>query len=317
MAGVPIAMTAGKGSMIVMNHRAVNTVINRCHMPGDGDILVPVGSVCIIGTTSITVPDPDDYEIEPEEIDAMLQEGDRLVPGLSRMRSLRAYAGVRPLYSDQHASADQGRELTRAYSILDHRTRDGLDNMISIVGGKLTTYRLMAEAGVDVMCRNLGVERPCRTADDPLPGSENGAHYSIKERLAAVEARGGDENALVCECEYVMRSQVEHVAREKGTHDLDDIRRELRLGMGPCQGSFCTYRAAGVLHDLRHLAAGRTNEALLHFLEERWKGVKPVLWGDDLRQMRLDEEIYLNLLGVEHLGETPPAAEAGEMDRPA
>jgi glycerol-3-phosphate dehydrogenase len=312
LAGVSIAMTAGKGSMIVINHRAVNTVINRCHLPGDGDILVPVGTVCIIGTTSITVPHPDEYDVEPEEVDAMLREGDKLVPGLSRMRWLRAYAGVRPLFSPGPSA--QGRDVSRSHSILEHRDRDDLENMVSIVGGKLTTYRLMAEAGVDAMCRTLGVSRPCRTADEPLPGSETGSYYSIAHRLEEVERRGGDENALVCECEYVLRSLVEQVAREKETHDLDDIRRELRLGMGPCQGGFCTYRAAGVLHDLRHVSPDQTNQALLRFLEERWKGVRPVLWGDDLRQVRLDEEIYLNLLGVDRL---PSATTSVPADRPA
>ena len=79
--------------------------------------------------------------------------------------------------------------------------------------------------------------------------------------------------------------------------------------MGPCQGGFCTYRAAGVLHDLSHLPPEETNEALSRFLEERWKGIKPVLWGDDLRQIQLDEEIYVNLLGVQRLNDTiEPAA---------
>jgi glycerol-3-phosphate dehydrogenase len=305
MAGAPIHMTAGKGSMIVMNHRLVDTVINRCHMPADGDILVPVGTVCIIGTTSIEVPDPDAYGIEPGEIDAVLSEGEKMIPGLASARSLRAYAGVRPLYSERSAPSVQGRDATRAHSILDHRDRDGLENMVSIVGGKLTTYRLMAEAGIDAMCRNLGVSRPCNTAMEVLPGSETGQYYSITQRLAETETRGGDENALVCECEYVRRSQIEQVVEEKGTHDLGDIRRELRLGMGPCQGGFCTYRAAGVLHDLRHLPLHSTNDALLQFLEERWKGITPVLWGDDLRQIRLDEEIYINLLGVDRLPGPP------------
>lgn len=309
MAGADIHMTAGKGSMVVMNHRLVNTVINRCHMPGDGDILVPVGSVCIIGTTSINVPDPDVYDITPGEIDMMLVEGEKLIPGFSRARSLRAYAGVRPLYSDQSAESAQGRDVTRAYAVLNHLERDGLANMVSIVGGKLTTYRLMAEEGVDAMCRNLGVERECRTALEALPSCEDHRYYSIQHRLEEIEDRGGAESALVCECEFVTRAQVEEVAIAKNTHDLDDIRRELRLGMGPCQGGFCTYRAAGILHDLQHLSPEVTNDALVRFLERRWKGIKPVLWGDDLRQVKLDEEMFINLLGVGNLPHEQAVAE--------
>jgi glycerol-3-phosphate dehydrogenase len=300
LAGAPIPMRPGKGTMVVMNHRFVNTVLNRCHMPGDGDILVPVGTVCIIGTTDVQVQDPDDTEVDPNEIDMMLAEGEKLVPGFSRTRSLRAYTGARPLYSEE-AGPGADREISRTYTVLNHRERDGVENFVSIVGGKLTTYRLMAEAGVDAMCRSLGVSRACRTAGEPLPGSENGVYDSIQRRLAAIEQRHGEENALVCECEYVQRAQVEHVALEKGTQDIGDIRRELRLGMGPCQGGFCTYRAAGILHDLRHLPPGVTNDALCTFLQERWKGVKPVLWGDDLRQVKLDEEIYMNLLGIDRI----------------
>lgn len=302
MAGVSIPMKPGKGSMIVMNHRLVNMVINRCHLPGDGDILVPVGTVCIAGTTSITVPDPDDYGIEPEEIDSMLAEGEKLIPGFTTARSLRAYAGVRPLYTEEPSGNNQGREVTRAYTVLNHRARDGIDNMVSIVGGKLTTYRLMAEAGVDAMCQNLDVQRPCRTALEVLPGSGDHAYDSMRHRLEKTEIRGGDENALICECEFVRREQIEEVALAKSTHDFNDIRRELRLGMGPCQGGFCSYRAGGILHELLHLSSQVTNEALLRFLEERWKGMTPVLWGDDLRQAKLDEEMYVNLLGADRLG---------------
>jgi glycerol-3-phosphate dehydrogenase len=257
--------------------------------------------VSILGTTDVTV-DTDQYEITREEVRSIVGEAAAMMPAVVERRVLRVFAGARPLYDPAHEAG--ARFLSRGHTVLDH-AGDGVENFVSIVGGKLTTYRLMAEEGIDAMCRSLGVDRPCRTADEPLPGSENGTHYAIAQRLAEIERRHGDENALVCECEYVLRSRIEQVARERATHDLDDIRRELRLGMGPCQGGFCTYRAAGVLHDLRHLSPDQTNAALLRFLEARWKGVRPVLWGDDLRQIRLDEEIYLNLLGVDRLPIAP------------
>ena len=59
MAGIEdVGVVPGKGIMIAMNHRLVNTVINRCTMPADGDILVPVRTVSIIGTTDIHAADP-------------------------------------------------------------------------------------------------------------------------------------------------------------------------------------------------------------------------------------------------------------------
>ena len=71
--------------------------------------------------------------------------------------------------------------------------------------------------------------------------------------------------------------------------------------MGPCQGGFCTLRAAGILHQLRDLPIEQTNAALCDFLQERWKGLQPVLWGQQLRQERLDELIYLDVFNLDHL----------------
>src|SRR5437870_4579921 len=74
-------------------------------------------------------------------------------------------------------------------------------------------------------------------------------HYHLGERLGRKEARLADEQ-LICDCEMVSRSALEDGIRRRATTNLDDIRRLLRLGMGPCQGGFCMYRATGVLHGL-------------------------------------------------------------------
>ena len=55
---------------------------------------------------------------------------------------------------------------------------------------------------------------------------------------------------LICECELVTRQMLENAAQHNPTITLDDLRRDVRLGMGPCQGGFCTYRAVGILHEL-------------------------------------------------------------------
>ena len=66
------------------------------------------------------------------------------------------------------------RDVTRAHALLDHRARDGVDGFLTITGGKLTTFRLMAEETVDAMCEQLGADRPCRTHRGPAAGSEDG-----------------------------------------------------------------------------------------------------------------------------------------------
>ncbi len=312
MAGVTVTVVPGKGTMIAMNHRMVNTVINRCKMPDDGDILVPLHTVAIIGTTDMHVPDPDVFSIKPDEVTFLMDEGEKLVPGFTQHRALRAWAGVRPLYKDNDAGTSD-RDISRAYKLLDHSQRDGVEGLISIVGGKWTTYRLMAEDVVNMIAGKLGNTEPCRTAEEIIPDpEENGQLYWLGHNLQHVEHEKsyGD---LICECELVTRQQVIDSITTQGAANIDDIRRGTRLGMGPCQGGFCTYRAAALWDELKNepmsASVGKSslpssNGALLrHFLQERWKGLTSVMWGDQLRQARLDQLIYLDTMGVDLLPE--------------
>jgi glycerol-3-phosphate dehydrogenase len=300
LAGIEgVRVLPGRGIMIAMNHRLVNTVVNRCQMPTDGDILVPIRTVSVIGTTDVHTEDPDDHTVAQEEVDAMLEDGERLVPGFRQGRALRVWTGVRPLFQDAKDDLVSTRDVTRAHTLLDHTERDGVGGFLTITGGKLTTFRLMAEETVDAVCRQLGQERPCTTAVERLPGSD-GSYYRLGSRLAHREAHLLDDQ-LVCECELVTRGKLEEGMRRRGTQNLNDFRRLLRVGMGPCQGGFCIYRATGILHGLDGLSAEQANEALLAFLQERWKGVWPILYGDQLRQARLDDWIFQGLLDVGHL----------------
>ena len=302
MAGCEVKIVPGKGVMVAMNYRMVNTLINRCHMPGDGDILVPVGTVAVIGTTSVQVSDPDDLRIEDWEVQRMMAEGEKLIPSFNQFRPLRAWAGVRPLYQETVAAANT-RDVTRGHQVLDHAARDGVEGFVSIVGGKWTTYRLMAQDTVDEICRKLNTHRPCRTADTLLPaetGLNARRYYHVNERLRQRE-HGELKGQLICECELVTRQQIEEKLAESDTLVLNDLRRDLRVGMGPCQAGFCGYRTTGIMHQMKQLKPQQSNRALSDFLQSRWKGVRPVLWGQGARQMQLDEGIYFGILGLDKL----------------
>jgi glycerol-3-phosphate dehydrogenase len=195
--------------------------------------------------------------------------------------------------------------VSRSHALLDHATRDGVENLVTITGGKWTTYRLMAEEAADLVCRKLGTDRPGRTATTPLLPHQARKFFTVGRRLTHLEAN----EQLICECELVTRPPIE-ARLAQGDTTLDDLRRDLRLGMGPCQGTFCAYRATGMMmEEAGQLPAGAVNRALADFLEERWKGLKPVLWGAQLRQVGLEQGIYLGLLGLDKLrggGEQKP-----------
>src|ERR1700690_2607832 len=251
MVNVSVTMHPGKGTMLIYNQRMTDTVINRCHKSSDGDIMVPVHTVAILGTTEQRVEDPDQYEITRDEVAALIREGENLFPDPGRMRLLRAYAGVRPLYQPPaEVTADalkDGRQISRAHTVLDHASRDGVENFVTIVGGKLTTARRMAEDTVFLVSDKLGVTEPCTTADAILPNQVPGKTYWLGHRLAEHEAEGGGDNGLLCECEFVTRPMLDAFLDRHPGCSLDDMRRGTRLGMGPCQGGFCTFRAAGLM----------------------------------------------------------------------
>jgi len=319
MVDVTVTMHPGKGTMLIYNQRMTDTVINRCHKSSDGDIMVPVHTVAILGTTEQRVEDPDRYEITRDEVAALIREGEKLFPDLGKMRLLRAYAGVRPLYQPPAevtaAALKDGRQISRAHSVLDHAAMDGVENFVTIVGGKLTTFRQMAQDTVDLVCAKLGVTEPCTTADEILPNQVPGKTYWLGHRLADHEAEGGGDAALLCECEIITRPMLDDFLDRHPGCSLDDVRRGTRLGMGPCQGGFCTFRAAGVVGERAGQAgaadvAELADRAILGFLQERFKGTRPVAAGRQLQEQWMISGVYEGGLGVESLieHETPEAS---------
>lgn len=303
MAGArEVEVVPGRGIMIAMNHRLVNTVINRCVYPTDGDILVPVHTVSVIGTTDVHEVDPDHLPIPRAEVQQMLDAGEAMIPGFRKARALHAWSGSRPLIKDKRVSTDDTRHMSRGMAVIDHSATDGLKGMLTIGGGKLTTYRLMAEHIVDAMGRQLGDERPCRTAEESVPGSEDGRLYHVTHRL---EEREEDRLAdtIVCECELMSRSMLVEALHAQPNATLDDLRRQLRLGMGPCQGGFCAARAAGLACHEQVADAERATGLLRLFLKHRWIGLWPILYGAQVRQTALDHWIFAGTLDVEHLPE--------------
>jgi glycerol-3-phosphate dehydrogenase len=106
---------------------------------------------------------------------------------------------------------------------------------------------------------------------------------------------------LICECEMVTAGEVDYAIEKLFVNDLIDLRRRTRIGMGPCQGALCAYRAAG--HIAQHASAAEedASKMMIDFFEERWKGIKPIFWGDALREMEFTYWIYQGLFGLGNL----------------
>ncbi|CNH29165.1 sn-glycerol-3-phosphate dehydrogenase subunit A [Yersinia enterocolitica] len=326
-ADLRIRMFPAKGALLILGHRINNMVINRCRKPADADILVPGDTISLIGTTSthIEYDQIDNMVVTAQEVDTLIREGSKLSPQLAQTRILRAYAGVRPLVaSDDDPS---GRNVSRGIVLLDHASRDGLEGFITITGGKLMTYRLMAEWATDKVCEKLGVTAACTTAQEPLPGSQQSAEQTLSKVISLPASirgsavyRHGDratqllagnrlDNSLVCECEAVTAGEVRYAIESLSVNNLLDLRRRTRVGMGTCQGELCACRAAGLLSRFKVTTPQQSREQLRQFLNERWKGVRPIAWGDALRESEFTHWVYQGLCGF---GDSPNTANVQE-----
>ncbi len=314
LAGTNINMFPAKGALLIFGHRVNNMVINRCRKPADADILVPGDTICLIGTTSSRVPydEIDHMKVTPEEVDILMREGQKLAPSLADTRILRAYAGVRPLVAADNDPS--GRSISRGIVCLDHETRDGIPGFITITGGKLMTYRLMAEWATDLACKKLGRNVKCTTDKVCLPGSEPVKKKSEKPVFGGIGDRAAQgrhgtlsskidnsnkcDASLVCECEEVSVGEVNYAIKELDTYNLINLRRRTRVGMGTCQGELCACRAAGLLAKANGCAK-KSAEDLASFMNERWKGMYPVAWGETLCEAQFTSWIYEGVCGLD------------------
>ena len=297
LAGLEVQLRPAKGIHLVYDRRVSNFAISADGVDGRGLLLVPHGNFTLVGTTDDDFyGDPDDLEILPDEVDYILQAFDRVMPGLRAHRAIRATAGVRPTIFRWRGYED---DLSRRHELLDHETRDATPGLVSIIGGKLSMYRLMAEETADLVCRKLGRGNACSTGSAPLPGSETDvepAEELARRRgisaltAARLQTRHGcradrvleaGDAALVCRCEPLTVAELTFAARSEQVRTLDDAFRRVGLAAGPCSGAACVERAAQVVGRALEWSPAQRREAAADFRRRLWIGRAPVLdrWG--------------------------------------
>jgi glycerol-3-phosphate dehydrogenase len=155
-------------------------------------LVIPFNGMIMLGSTDLRYEgDLDRVETSDAEIAYLLGEANALFSGINLApEDVRySYAGVRPLpYSPSGSTAS----ITRRHVIKDHAPV--LHGLWSIIGGKLTTHRALAEAVVTRAARALDHEAPCETAATPLPGAAglamDGFRAGLLRQTDAVELPG-------------------------------------------------------------------------------------------------------------------------------
>lgn len=235
--------------------------------------ILPWNDLYLIGTTDTRYKgDLDRVVASEEEIAWLLQETNGVIPEakLDRDDVLYSYAGVRPL---PFAPGSAEGSVTRRHLVVDHAKQGGPAGLFSVVGGKLTTYRELAEQAVDLVQRTLGhpVSRS-RTAEIPLPGGrlaqpwsrfwqaflrESGLPLHSAEHLLRVygarapellaTAATPDSRAVIDPESGAIAAEIPWAFAQEGARTLTDVLlRRSMIGLGPSAGFGVDQTAARV-----------------------------------------------------------------------
>jgi glycerol-3-phosphate dehydrogenase len=211
--------------------------------------IIPWNGFHLIGTTDTRYTgDPASVLPDDCEVDYLLGETARVLPGapLRPESILYAYAGVRPL-----PRTPDGREgaITRRHFVRSHDD-EGLAGLLSIIGGKLTSYRALAEETVDLIVRQGGLRAgPCLTGTRPLvPGpapvrSDPATRHLVSlygaraEAVSALARLDPSLGAPLCPHGHDIAAQVVHAARHEGARTVGDVLlRRTPAGWNACRG---------------------------------------------------------------------------------
>ena len=159
-----------------------------------------------------------------------------------------------------------------------------------------------AERVVDALCKEIGNHNPCSTAEKPLPFPEGYAFHDLSAKLYGL-AKSDDSwgtEEIFCECELVSRKEITQEIQNLVHPSLNEMQQRTRAGMGPCQGGFCSHRLTALMAEAGKITPAESLSMLKNFLEERWKGIRPVLWGSQLREEQFIQALYTELFNLDH-----------------
>ena len=312
MAGVPVKLRAAKGIHIVYPHRISNFSISAESIDGRDLLMVSHAGFTLLGTTDDDFyGDLDSVDVLQDEVEYLLQAFERVFPSIRAYRPVRTTAAVRPTLYKWRRYED---ELSRRYEVIDHATQ-GVEGLVTIAGGKLSMYRLMAEQTSDAVCRKLGHQGKSTTATTPLPGNESDMEPPAElarrcgiPALAAVKLQsrhgsnaekvldGAHAGRLVCRCEPLTEAELAYATRREQVRTLADAFRRVGLAAGPCAGAACVMRAAEVIGRELGWSASQRFDSAREFVRGAWLGRAPVLGHSGWAQEELAQGAMRGLL---------------------
>jgi glycerol-3-phosphate dehydrogenase len=320
----------GKGIHVVFDRRLCNYAIVARAIDGRQIFLEPWQNMTILGTTDDDYyGDLDDCVATSEEVRYLVEGLARVFPSIGSARAVGTYAGVRPTLYAFGSTEDR---LSREHAVVDHRA-DGAPGFFSVIGGKLASYRLLAQELSDRVALSFGLAARCSTHERPLPGGERVPdalalaeenalgpvlarrlvyrHGGRAERIVARMKRDRRERAVVCPCEPVTEAEVRHAIAEEGARTVADVARRTRLGLGACGGMRCAVPCGQIVADALELSPAEGLLQARAFLERAARARIPAMGPEQARQESLALAHLQAQIGV-HADARPASAGGAE-----
>jgi glycerol-3-phosphate dehydrogenase len=312
----------GKGVHVFLDRRLTNYALITSAVDGRQVFLLPWQNMSVLGTTDDDYyGDLDEVLATEDEVRYLFQAVANVFPAVREARAIGTWGGVRPTLWGWGVNEDA---LSREHEVVDH-ARDGADGLYSMIGGKLASYRLFSEEMSNVVAARLGVEAPCRTHLDALPGGdeivdpmrlvlEGGMeavtatrleyrHGSRSLRVLERMRRDPREAAVVCPCEPVTEAEIRYVVASELAFDVEDVARRTRLGLGACGGMRCAARCGRIVADMTGRSPEIGRRLALTFLESAAKKRVSALGSIQARQEALSLAVLRAELGQPPRGE--------------
>ena len=152
----------------------------------------------------------------------------------------------------------------------------------------------MAEDVVNQIGNKLGINKQCETSEVAISNSKT-SNWNSTSYFKKIE-KEKNYNDLICECELITKKDIEEVVENEDIIDFHNIRRRVRVGFGPCQGTFCNSRLANLLASKKY--DFDMEESILDFWAERLKGSINTAYGDQAKQVLLSDYIFQENFGL-------------------
>jgi len=265
--GIHAPTRPGKGVHVVYDRCISNYAIITEAIDGRQMFIAPHQNESWIGTTDDDYfSSPDELTAHPDEIEYLVSAVERVFPAIRHYRYCSTLVGLRPTIYEWGKTEDV---LSREHMILEH-SDEGYKGVFSMIGGKLASYRIMAQELSDQVCMYLNqTQTRCQTHQLPLPGHDklvtvdaltqaypdidgviakrlirrHGTHAYQILNTARSTPDGFD---VVCACEPTLACEVRDVCRREWVHNVTDLIRRCRVATGPCLGRCCVDKVARI-----------------------------------------------------------------------